>query len=152
VADFHFVKPGLAKHVLLVWMGYKTKWTYDFVRIELTSTLNKGYNANASKSVKSKEKRRKTQGTQLMIGFILSSDWSKIKQQIRSYWLYRSFPALDFHLPRTAFYFPVWVKMAQNSFQQLCNYNHSVSLDATIMPSKNCPIIGERIVIISVQQ
>ena len=24
VAEFHFVKPGLIEHVLLVWMGHKT--------------------------------------------------------------------------------------------------------------------------------
>ena len=29
-------------------------------------------------------------------------------------------------------------------------YNHSFSLDATIMVSKNCPIIGEHVVIIFV--
>ena len=27
VAEFHFVKPGLIKHVLLVWMGHKTSKT-----------------------------------------------------------------------------------------------------------------------------
>jgi len=31
-------------------------------------------------------------------------------------------------------------------------YNHSLSLDVTIMVSKNCPIIGEHIVIIFVTQ
>ena len=31
-------------------------------------------------------------------------------------------------------------------------YNHSLSLDATIMVSKKCPIIGEHVVIIFVTQ
>jgi len=31
-------------------------------------------------------------------------------------------------------------------------YNHSLSLDATIMVSKNCPIFGENVVIIFVTQ
>jgi len=31
-------------------------------------------------------------------------------------------------------------------------YNHSLSLDATIMISKNCPIVGEHVVIIFVTQ
>jgi len=36
--------------------------TYDFVRIELTSTLNKGYNANASKVLKVKKSAGKRRG------------------------------------------------------------------------------------------
>ena len=48
-------------------------------------------------------------------------------------------------------------KVAQNSFQQLdfdgsLYYNYSLSLDATIMVSKNCPIIGENVVVIFVTQ
>ena len=31
-------------------------------------------------------------------------------------------------------------------------YNHSLSLDATIVVSKNCPIIGEHVIIILVTQ
>jgi len=48
------------------------------------------------------------------------------------------------------------VKVAQNSFQHLDfdagRYNHSLSLDATIMESKNCPIIGKHLVTILVTQ
>ena len=44
-------------------------------------------------------------------------------------------------------------KMARNSFQHLIgHYNHSLSLDATIMVSKNCPTIGEHVVTILVTQ
>jgi len=39
------------------------------------------------------------------------------------------------------------LKVAQNSFQHL-----DLSLDATIMVSNNCPIIGEHVVIIFVMQ
>jgi len=45
--------------------------------------------------------------------------------------------------------------VAQNSFQQLDydgRYNHSLSLDGTIMVSKHCPIIGEHVAIIFVTQ
>ena len=46
-------------------------------------------------------------------------------------------------------------KVAQNSFQHLyldgLLINHSLSLDATIMVLKNCPIIGEHVVIILTQ-
>ena len=31
-------------------------------------------------------------------------------------------------------------------------YNHSLSLDATVMVSKNCPIIGKHVVIIFLTQ
>ena len=32
----------------------------------------------------------------------------------------------------------------------MCHYNHSLSIDATIMVSKNCPITGEDVGIIFV--
>jgi len=45
-----------------------------------------------------------------------------------------------------------WFKVAQNSFQQ--NFDvllqHSLSVDARIRVSKQCPIIGERVVIVFV--
>jgi len=49
------------------------------------------------------------------------------------------------------------LKVAQNSLQQLDfdgtgRYNHSLSLDATIMVSTKCPIIGEHVFIIFVTQ
>jgi len=47
------------------------------------------------------------------------------------------------------------LKVARNSFQHLYfdgRYNHSLTLDATIMVSKNCPTIGEQVVIIVVTQ
>ena len=48
-------------------------------------------------------------------------------------------------------------KVAQNNFQHFnfdgsLQYIHSLSLDATIMVSKNCPIIGEHVVITFVSQ
>ena len=48
-----------------------------------------------------------------------------------------------------------WLMVAQNSFQPLDfdgHYNHSLSLDATIMVSKHCPSIGEHVVIIFTSQ
>ena len=49
------------------------------------------------------------------------------------------------------------IKVAQNSFQHIpnllilvCLYNHSLSIDATIMVSKNCPITVEHVGIILV--
>jgi len=48
-------------------------------------------------------------------------------------------------------------KVAQDSFLLfprllMGHYNHSLSVDATIMVSKNCPITGEHVVIIFVTQ
>ena len=47
---------------------------------------------------------------------------------------------------------PVFLKVVQNTFQRFTNIlmflcNHSLSVDAKIMVSKNCPIIGEHVVI-----
>ena len=47
------------------------------------------------------------------------------------------------------------LKVAQNSFQHLYwmgRYNHSLSLDATTMVSKNFSIIGEHVAIIFLTQ
>jgi len=47
------------------------------------------------------------------------------------------------------------VKMARNTFFTyifMGRYNHSLSLDATAMVSKNCPTIGEHVVIVFVTQ
>ena len=51
----------------------------------------------------------------------------------------------------------IWFKVAQNSFPAIsktyilmCHYNHSLSIDATIMVSKNCPITVEHVGIIFV--
>lgn len=40
VADFHFVKPGLIKHVLAVWMGYKSNKKQNST---IKSPINKNY-------------------------------------------------------------------------------------------------------------
>ena len=48
-----------------------------------------------------------------------------------------------------------FIKVAQNSFQHyiwIGRYNHCLSFDATIMVSKNCPIIGEHVVMIFLTQ
>ena len=47
------------------------------------------------------------------------------------------------------------IKVARNSFQHnmlMGRYNHSLSLDATIMVSKNCPTIGEHVIFIFLTQ
>ena len=48
------------------------------------------------------------------------------------------------------------LKVARNSFLSpyilMGRYSHTLSLDGTIMVSKNCPAIGEHVVIISVTQ
>ena len=40
-----------------------------------------------------------------------------------------------------------WLETVSSTFKDLgilmCNYIHSISVDAKIMVSKNCPIIGE---------
>ena len=45
-----------------------------------------------------------------------------------------------------------WLKTVSNTYIWMGRYNHSLSLDATIMVSKNCPIIGEDVGIIFVTQ
>jgi len=45
-----------------------------------------------------------------------------------------------------------WLKTVSNIKILTGRYNHSLSLDAIIMVSKNCPIIGEHVVIIFVTQ
>ena len=47
------------------------------------------------------------------------------------------------------------LKVAQNSFNPyiwIGRYNHCLSFDATILVSKNCPIIAEHVVIIFLKQ
>ena len=41
-----------------------------------------------------------------------------------------------------------WLKTVSSTYIWMSRYNHSLSLDATIMVSKNCSIIGEHVVII----
>ena len=36
-----------------------------------------------------------------------------------------------------------WLKTVSSTYIWMGRYNHSLSLDTTIMVSKNCPIIGE---------
>ena len=45
-----------------------------------------------------------------------------------------------------------WLKTVSSTYICMGHYNHSLSLDATIMVSKNCPIIGEDVGIIFVTQ
>ena len=45
-----------------------------------------------------------------------------------------------------------WLKTVSSTYIWMGRYNRSLSLDATIMVSKNCPIIGEHVVIISWSQ
>ena len=45
-----------------------------------------------------------------------------------------------------------WLETVSGTYILIGRYNHSLSLDATIMVSKNCPIIGKHVVIISVTQ
>ena len=48
-----------------------------------------------------------------------------------------------------------WLKTVSSTFQDLdfdVSYNQSLSIDASIMVSKNCPIIGEHVGIIFVTQ
>ena len=41
-----------------------------------------------------------------------------------------------------------WLNTVSSTYIWMGRYNHSLSLDATIMVSKNCPIIDEHVVII----
>ena len=43
-----------------------------------------------------------------------------------------------------------WLEIVSSPYILLGRYNHSLTLDATIMVSKNCPTIDEHIVIIFV--
>ena len=45
-----------------------------------------------------------------------------------------------------------WLKTVFSTYICMGRYNHSLSLDATIMVSKNCPILGEDVGIIFVTQ
>jgi len=45
-----------------------------------------------------------------------------------------------------------WLEIVSCTYILMGCYNHSLSLDATIMVSKNCPTIGEHVVIIFVTQ
>ena len=45
-----------------------------------------------------------------------------------------------------------WLKTVSSTYIWMDRYNHSLSLGATIMVSKNCPIIGEHVVIIFLTQ
>ena len=45
-----------------------------------------------------------------------------------------------------------WLKTVSNTYIWMGRYNHSLSLDVTIMVSKNCLIIGEDVGIIFVTQ
>ena len=45
-----------------------------------------------------------------------------------------------------------WFEIVSSTYILMGYYNHSLSLDATLMVSKNCPIIGEHVVIIFVTQ
>ena len=41
-----------------------------------------------------------------------------------------------------------WLNTVSSTYIWMGRYNHSLSLDAAIMVSKNCSIIGEHVVII----
>ena len=43
-----------------------------------------------------------------------------------------------------------WLKTVSRTYIWMGRYNYSLSLDTTIMVSKNCPSIGEHVVIIFV--
>ena len=45
-----------------------------------------------------------------------------------------------------------WLKTVSSTYIWMGRYYHSLSLDATIVVSKNCPIIGEHVVIIFLTQ
>ena len=45
-----------------------------------------------------------------------------------------------------------WLKTVSSAYIWMGRYNHSLSLDATIMVSKNCPIIAEHVGIIFLTQ
>ena len=43
-----------------------------------------------------------------------------------------------------------WLKTVSNTNISRGHCNHSLSLDVTIMVSKQCPIIGEHVVVLSI--
>ena len=43
-----------------------------------------------------------------------------------------------------------WLKTVSSTNISMGHCNHSLSLDATIMVSKHCPIIGEHVVVFSI--
>ena len=45
-----------------------------------------------------------------------------------------------------------WLEIVSSTYILMGHYNHSLSFDATIMVSKNCPTIGKHVVIIFVTQ
>ena len=45
-----------------------------------------------------------------------------------------------------------WLKTVSSAYTWMGRYNHSLSLDATIKVSKNCPIIAEHVGIIFLTQ
>ena len=45
-----------------------------------------------------------------------------------------------------------WLKTVSSTYIWMGRYNQSLSLDATIMVSKHCPIIGEHVVLILLTQ
>ena len=44
-----------------------------------------------------------------------------------------------------------WLKTVSSTNISMGQCNHSLSLDATIMESKHCPIIGEHVVVLSIR-
>jgi len=54
-------------------------------------------------------------------------------------------------MPSTALYLR-WLEIVSSTYILMGRYDHSLSLDATIMVSKNCPTIGEHVVTIFVTQ
>ena len=56
--------------------------------------------------------------------------------------------ALFFRSHRRAFDSLSWLNTVSSTYIRMGRYNHSLSLDATIMVSKNCSVIGENVVII----
>jgi len=45
-----------------------------------------------------------------------------------------------------------WLETVSSTYILMGRYDHSLSLDASIMVSKNCPVTGEHVVIIFVTQ
>ena len=54
-------------------------------------------------------------------------------------------------MPSTALYL-TWLEIVSSTYILMGRYDHSLSLDATIMVSKHCPTIGEHVVTIFVTQ
>ena len=44
-----------------------------------------------------------------------------------------------------------WLETVSSTYILMGRYNHSLTLDTTIMVSKNCPTIGERVIIFVTQ-